>query len=185
MTTTTKIEVINYKAVRGDEGDCFDAVVTINGHRLAVMSDGNGGGFSYHAAKPYGRPAKQSELDAYEAAMKALEAAARAQVAVENVELEAKGEKPHNPDWWSLTADCIVDDAFAAFAEAKRLRRLLKSHVLFVSAQGIRQMKVPKGDTVEGAAGYVRKRHGEATVILNALPEAEAFSLFSQHVQGG
>lgn len=160
---TIQIHVQSYKSVRGDEGDCFEAVITVDGHRLAVFNDGNGGGNDYRCAHRYGRPAKQAELDAYTAGIAALEAAARAH---DTAEAAKNGDTNHDPSWWSLTADVLVEDAVNRFQTSKRLTRWLKQKVVLVEGKSLFTCRL--APTPENIAKVIARNPNAR--ILNSLP---------------
>lgn len=167
-----------------DDGYFIDAVVEVDGHRVAYHDGGYGGGGEFRAAHPRGRSPTAQE----EAAAKRAEAILEAYAATfpeTVIEIDGKpalvrGEPVlHRPDAEEiLCAELDRADAFKRFE-----RRLRSAVMVYVEGRGVVEYALRQKGRVWPAAQVIEvaKRNHPGCVVLNALPTEEAFAYSEKH----
>jgi len=165
--TTPKIVVHNIKVHRdmSQETLCYLAVIEVNGVKaIAASNRGEGGPDNHDVHHTYGRPPTDKQRKAFDKAMGTLEAYAKTLPAHQYRDISIQ------PD-----AESLILDAVLAADELKKMRRMLKNHVVVRDNMGhVYSLKAAYEDRLIPA---VMKSYQGGT-ILNGMPEDEALKLW-------
>ena len=161
MSKATDYSVVKVKFFRGHDGDGFNATLLCNGKAVATVDDdGWGGGLSFNwiGVRPNEVGDDQKAFDAM----------------IDALPLDMTSDL--FPDGFKLDGDCFVEPLVTRFDNVRRMKRKLKSTVMFAKPEGGVYNYSKCKPTYENIK-WVGKKHPNCT-ILNELPEEEAYKLF-------
>lgn len=205
-----KLELKNLKIAEfaSEETTCYQATVYVDGVRAILASnEGHGGPDNFIPYSPYGRPANDKEVAAFNTAMKKIEdhcdsepphvlgseltkCCGACSTYVEDVlcckvcfEQVPYGEGDGNCFSMKLDLSLLIADQMNAVADRKHLQTSMKSKVLYIEDDKVWQSSF-KGvrKLTPRHIEVVADKHPEA-VILNSLPLDEACDLYKEFCQ--
>lgn len=170
--TTAAAPVITLKKIewssrQSEETNCFAAELYVDGVHLGTVSnDGHGGCDNFHPATAEGR---------------ALYAAAKAR-------LIAAGAEDCQ---YSCALETAYNEVLEAYLKQKLgladYRKSVKKSVMFITPgdteKGVRTYKMDPKFKLEQYVAFIAEKHGADAIVLNVLPEAEAFPLFMAQME--
>lgn len=158
---------VKYSAAMSEETHCFTADVLLDGVLSArARNEGHGGSTDLFEVKP-GALAK---LDAYAATLPPV---------VSNIK-DAKS--PNGFFTFDMDSEGLVNDALEEHLTRKKFKAALK-HPLYVSGGECFTQKVRKASATREQISTAIKAEYPDAIILNDLPEEEAFALFVKATQ--
>ena len=161
------LKKISYSAAMSEETHCFTADVCLDGVvSLRARNDGHGGSTDLFELEP----GALEKLDAYAATLPP-------------VVTEFKHpHRPNEPFTYEIDAEHLVNDALEEHLTRKKFKAALR-HPLYVSGGECFTQKVRKASaTREQISAAIKAKYPDA-IILNDLPEEEAFALFVKATQ--
>lgn len=161
------LKKISYSAAMSEETHCFTADVCLDGVvSLRARNDGHGGSTDLFELEP----GALEKLDAYTATLPPV---------VTNIK---DATSPNGFFTYNIDAEGLVNDALEEHLTRKKFKAALK-HPLYVSGCECFTQKVRKaGATREQISAAIKAKYPDA-IILNDLPEEEAFALFVKATQ--